>query len=184
MIFRPARLDGVFLVEIDPHRDERGHFARTWCREEFAAHGLDAELAQASLSFNRTSGTLRGLHFQRAPHQETKLVRCTRGAIFDVALDLRPGSPTRGQWQGFELSAANAAALYIPKGCAHGFLTLDPATEVLYLISTPYAPDAADGVRFDDPAFAIDWPTPPTSISDKDRTWPDYRVGTALTGMR
>jgi dTDP-4-dehydrorhamnose 3,5-epimerase len=184
MIFRPARLAGVWLVEIEPHADERGHFARTWCRREFAEHGLDTELAQASLSFNRARGTVRGLHFQRPPHEEVKLVRCTRGAIWDVALDLRPGSPTRGAWQAFELNAANAAALYIPKGLAHGFQTLEPDSEVFYQISEFYAPDSSSGVRFDDPAFAIGWPLPVAEISAKDRAWPDYRAQAFLTELR
>lgn len=175
MIIRPARLNGVFLVEIDPHRDERGFFARTWCRDEFAAHGLDPALAQASLSYNRRRGTVRGLHFQRPPHAEVKLVRCTRGAIFDVVVDLRPGSPTEGQWQGFELSPFDAHAVYVPEGVAHGFQTLEPDSDVFYQISVPQAPDAAAGVRFDDPAFGIRWPLPVAMISSRDRAWPDYR---------
>ena len=184
MIFRPTRLGGVWLVEIEPHQDERGHFARTWCPREFAAHGLDTTLAQASLSFNHKRGTLRGLHFQRPPHEEVKLVRCTSGAIYDVALDLRPGSPTRGQWQGFELTARNAAALYIPKGLAHGFQTLAPDSEVFYQISEFYEPDSASGVRFDDPAFAIAWPPPVAAISAKDRAWPDHCGQALLTDLR
>ena len=184
MIFRPTRFLGVWLVEIEPHQDERGHFARTWCRREFAERGLDTELAQASVSFNRERGTVRGMHFQRPPHEEAKLVRCTRGAIYDVALDLRPGSPTRGEWQGFELSAANAAALYIPKGLAHGFQTLEPDSEVFYQISEFYAPDAAAGLRFDDPEFRIAWPLPVAAISAKDRAWPDYRAQAFLPDLR
>ena len=184
MIFRPTRLDGVWLVEIEPHSDERGHFARTWCRREFEDRGLDTELAQFSLSFNRERGTIRGLHFQRPPHEEVKLVRCTRGAIFDVVLDLRPGSPTQGQWQGFELSAANAAALYIPKGLAHGFQTLAPDSEIFYQISEFHAPAAASGVRFDDPEFAIGWPLPVASISAKDRAWPDFRAEALSSELR
>lgn len=178
MIFRPTRLAGLWLVEIEPQADERGHFARTWCRREFAAHGLDTRLAQASLSFNRQAGTLRGLHFQRPPHAEAKLVRCTRGAIWDVALDLRPGSPTRGKWQGFELSAENGAALYIPEGFAHGFQTLRPETEVFYQISEFHAPEAASGVRYDDPAFAMSWPLPVSCISPRDAAWPAFRAAT------
>lgn len=183
MIFRPARLRDVWLVEVEPHRDERGFFARTWCRDEFEAHGLDPGLAQASLSYNRRAGTVRGLHFQRPPHEEVKLVRCTRGAIFDVVVDLRSGSPTEGHWQGFELSARNGLSLYVPKGFAHGFQTLVPETDVLYLISTPQAPEAAAGVRFDDPAIGVEWPMPIAVISDRDRAWPDYRA-VSLTGMR
>jgi dTDP-4-dehydrorhamnose 3,5-epimerase len=179
MIFRATRLPGLWLVEIEPQRDERGHFARTWCQRDFAAHGLDTALAQASVSFNRARGTVRGLHFQRPPHEEVKLVRCTRGAIWDVAVDLRPGSPTRGAWQGFALDATSAAALYIPKGFAHGFQTLEPDSEVFYQISEFYAPEAASGVRFDDPAFAIAWPLPVAEISAKDRAWPDFEVASA-----
>lgn len=176
MIFTPTRLAGLWLVEIEPRADERGHFARTWCAREFAAHGLDTRLAQASLSFNRRRGTVRGMHFQRPPHAEVKLVRCTRGAIRDVALDLRPDSPTHGRWQGFDLTAANGAALYIPEGFAHGFQTLEPDTEVFYQISEFYAPAASDGVRWDDPAFDIAWPLPVSCLSPRDAAWPDYHA--------
>jgi dTDP-4-dehydrorhamnose 3,5-epimerase len=184
MIFTPTRLAGMWLVEIEPYSDERGHFARTWCRREFEAHGLDTDLAQASLSFNRARGTIRGLHFQRPPHGEVKLVRCTRGAIFDVAVDLRPASPTRRQWQGFELTAENGMALYIPRGFAHGFQTLAPDSEVFYQISQFYAPEAASGVRYDDPAFAIAWPLPVAAISPQDRAWPDHCGDALLTKLR
>ncbi len=180
MIFTTTRLPGLVLVEPEPRRDARGSFARVWCRREFEAAGLETEIAQSSLSSNRARGTLRGLHFQRPPHDEVKLVRCIRGAIFDVAVDLRPHSPTYCRWQGFELSAANGAALHIPRGFAHGFETLAAESEVLYQISAFYAPEAASGVRWDDPAFAIDWPLPVAAISDKDRAWPDYRALTAL----
>jgi dTDP-4-dehydrorhamnose 3,5-epimerase len=176
MIFAPQHLAGLCLVEMERHSDERGWFARSWCAREFAEHGLDPRLAQASLSYNAARGTLRGLHYQRPPHGEAKLVRCVRGAMWDVAVDLRRDSLTRGQWQGFELSAANGRALYIPEGFAHGFQTLAPETEVLYLISTFHAPESADGVRFDDPAFAISWPLPVTSLSPKDASWPDWRA--------
>ncbi len=175
MIFTPTRLGGLWLVEMERHADERGYFARSWCRREFAEHGLDAAPAQASVSFNAKAGTLRGMHFQRPPHAETKLVRCTRGAIWDVAIDLRPGSPTRGQWQGFELTAENGAALYIPEGFAHGFQTLAAGSEAFYLISTFHAPEAAAGVRYDDPAFGVRWPLPVACISPRDAAWPDYR---------
>jgi len=181
MIFKTTRLGGLVLVECEPHRDERGSFARIWCRREFEAAGLDVAIAQSSLSFNRARGTIRGLHFQHPPHDEVKLVRCVGGAIFDVAVDLRPDSPTYCQWQGFELSAENGAALYIPKGFAHGFETLAEGSEVLYQISAFHAPEAASGVRWDDPAFGITWPLPVASISEKDRSWPDYR---ALTPLR
>jgi dTDP-4-dehydrorhamnose 3,5-epimerase len=166
---------GVHVVELERHEDERGFFARTWCRDELAAAGLNAELAQCSLSRNAASGTLRGMHYQRAPHEEAKLVRCTRGAIYDVALDLRPDSATCGRWFAAELDATDGRALFIPEGCAHGFQTLVDDTDVLYAISTPYAPDAAAGVRWDDPAFGIVWPdAPERTISSRDREWPDY----------
>jgi dTDP-4-dehydrorhamnose 3,5-epimerase len=180
MIFTPTRLAGLWLVEIEPRVDERGHFARTWCAREFAEHGLDTRLAQASVSFNRRRGTLRGMHFQHPPHAEVKLVRCTRGALWDVAIDLRPDSPTYCGWQGFELTAENAAALYIPEGFAHGFQTLADDTEVFYQMSTFYAPEAAAGVRYDDPAFGIDWPLPVRTIAPRDAAWPDYRKAPAL----
>lgn len=176
MIFTPARLSGLCLVEMERHEDARGWFARSWCAREFAEHGLTAELAQVSVSFNRLKGTLRGLHYQRPPHAEAKLVRCLTGAIWDVALDLRPASPTLGQWQAFELSAENRRALYVPEGFAHGFQTLAPSSEVLYLISSFHAPEAAAGLRYDDPAFGIPWPLPVTSISPRDAAWPDYRA--------
>jgi dTDP-4-dehydrorhamnose 3,5-epimerase len=176
MIFTPTRLAGLCLVEMERREDERGWFARSWCAREFAEHGLEPQLAQISVSFNRRRGTLRGLHYQRPPHEEAKLVRCLRGAVWDVAVDLRPGSPTRGQWQGFELAAASGRALYIPPGFAHGFQTLEPESELLYMISAFYAPEAAAGLRYDDPALAISWPLPVASISPRDAAWPDYRA--------
>lgn len=172
MIFTPARLQGAFLVKLEPHRDERGFFARTWCRREFAEHGLIADIAQTSISFNSRAGTLRGLHYQRPPHQEAKLVRCTRGAIWDVIVDLRPTSPTAGRWQGFELDAETRDALYVPEGFAHGFQTLRDDTEIEYQISAFHAPEAAAGLRHDDPALKIHWPLPVSVISDRDREWP------------
>ncbi len=175
MIFTPMRLDGLWLIEMERQVDERGYFARSWCRREFAEHGLNATLAQASVSFNAQAGTLRGMHLQRAPHAEVKLVRCLRGSIWDVAIDLRPGSPSRGQWYGIELSAENGAALYSPEGFAHGFQTLAPGSEVFYQMSTEFRPEAASGVRYDDPAFAIRWPLPVSCIARRDAAWPDYR---------
>jgi dTDP-4-dehydrorhamnose 3,5-epimerase len=173
--FVETALAGVVVVELEEHVDERGSFARTWCRDEMTAAGLSSELAQCSLSRNRRAGTLRGLHFQRAPYEEAKLVRCTRGAIFDVAVDLRAGSPTRGQWVGVELDPHTGRALYVPEGCAHGFQTLVDDTDVAYMISVPYASDAADGVRWDDPLLAIDWPdAPERTISERDRGLPGY----------
>ncbi len=174
MIFTATRLHGAWLIDIEPKEDERGFFARTWCRQELAAQGLDNEIAQESLSFNRHCGTVRGLHFQRPPHEETKIVRCTRGAIFDVIIDLRMHSPTYLQWQGFELTAENRSALYVPKGFAHGFQTLVNGTEIAYQISAFYAPEVAGGYRYDEPAFGILWPVPVTVTSKRDLTWPAY----------
>jgi dTDP-4-dehydrorhamnose 3,5-epimerase len=173
--FLETRLSGAYLVEPERHEDERGFFARTWCREEFGAHGLVPELAQCSVSRNKAVGTLRGLHFQRAPHEEAKLVRCTAGAIFDVIVDLRPASPNHAKWFGVELDAERGKALYVPKGFAHGFQTLVDGAEVLYMISDPFVPDASAGVRWNDSAFGIDWPhVKERTISERDRTWPDY----------
>jgi dTDP-4-dehydrorhamnose 3,5-epimerase len=175
MRFVPLELAGAYLIELEPHRDDRGFFARTWCRDEFAGHGLDPSIAQCSTSRNARAGTLRGLHFQRPPHAETKLVRCTRGAIFDVIVDLRPESSTRAAWFGAELTEELGNAMYVPEGFAHGFQTLTDDAEVFYMISKPYMPDAAGGVRWDDPAFGIDWPEEAErTISERDRDWPDY----------
>jgi dTDP-4-dehydrorhamnose 3,5-epimerase len=174
--FEPTPLDGTFVVRPDVHEDERGSFARTWDGEEFAQRGLSPRLVQCSTSWNRSAGTLRGLHHQEAPHEEEKLVRCTAGAIFDVAVDLRPGSATFLGWFGVELTAQNRLALYIPKGCAHGFLTLEDGSEVLYQMSEPHVPDAGRGVRWDDPAFGIRWPLAPSVINERDRSWPMVRV--------
>jgi len=181
VIFRATQLDGAWLIDIEPREDERGFFARTWCRQELAAYGLDVEVAQESLSFNRRRGTLRGLHFQRSPHQETKIVRCTSGAIFDVIVDLRPSSLTYGRWQGFELTAQNRRALYIPKSFAHGFQTLTDDAEIAYQISTSYAPQSANGYRYDDAAFGIVWPHDVTVIAERDLAWP--RFATASLGV-
>jgi dTDP-4-dehydrorhamnose 3,5-epimerase len=174
MIFGVTRLRDAWLIDIEPREDERGFFARTWCRQELAAHGLDTEIAQESLSFNRHRGTIRGLHFQLPPHEEIKIVRCTRGAIFDVIVDLRPRSPSYLCWQGFELSAENRRAIYVPKGFAHGFQTLTDNAEIAYQISAFYAPEAAGGYRHDDTAFAIAWPLPVTVISERDLGWPTF----------
>jgi dTDP-4-dehydrorhamnose 3,5-epimerase len=174
MRFDQTNLTGAWLIEPVPVGDERGSFARTFCKREFAAHGLETEFVQHSTSCNVRSGTLRGLHFQRAPHGEAKLVTCLKGGIFDVVVDLRLDSPSRGRWQGFELTAENRRQLYIPQGFAHGFQTLCDDSEVGYLISAYYVAEASTGVRFDDPAFAIEWPRPPTVMSEKDRAWPDF----------
>jgi dTDP-4-dehydrorhamnose 3,5-epimerase len=175
MIFTNTAIDGLWVVEAERLEDGRGFFARTWDAEEFAERGLNPELAQCSISYNRARGTLRGMHYQATPYEEAKLVRCTAGAIFDVALDLRPDSSTFREWFGTELSAANRRALYIPEGCAHGFVTLDDACEVHYQISQAYTPDAAAGVRWDDPAFAISWPEDVVVINERDRSYPDFR---------
>jgi dTDP-4-dehydrorhamnose 3,5-epimerase len=178
MIFTETNVSGVWMIDLDRRSDERGFFARTWDSTELAARGLNARLAQCSISYNARRGTLRGMHFQAAPHEEAKLVRCTAGAIFDVALDLRPASATFKEWFGAELSAENRRALYVPEGCAHGFLTLTDDSEVLYQISEFYAPAAARGVRWDDPAFGIEWPDEVVVITERDRAYPDFEAAT------
>jgi dTDP-4-dehydrorhamnose 3,5-epimerase len=176
VIFAESSVRGAFVVELEPREDERGFFARAWCAREFGDHGLSTRIAQANIAFNERVGTLRGLHFQRTPHQEAKLVRCTRGAIYDVVVDLRRESPTHAQWAGVELTADNRRMLYVPEGCAHGYQTLADATEVLYQVSEFYAPESEGGARWDDPAFAIEWPAVAQRIlSAKDASWPDYR---------
>jgi dTDP-4-dehydrorhamnose 3,5-epimerase len=180
--FVPTKLDGAYVVEPERHEDERGFFARTWSRHEFAERGLVSDLSQCSVSRNSKTGTLRGMHFQAAPHEEAKLVRCTAGAIFDVIVDLRPGSPTHADWVGVELAAETGRALYIPKGLAHGFQSLVDGAEVLYMISDSYVLEAASGVRWNDPAFGIEWPLAETRIiNERDRSYPDYRPGSLRT---
>ena len=174
MIFNETKLAGAFEIEIEPHADDRGFFARTWCARELGEHGLRSSLAQCSISFNASSGTLRGMHWQVAPHQEAKLIRCTAGSIYDVIIDLRPGSPTHLEHVGVELTARRRNMLYVPEGFAHGFLTLEPATEVFYQMSEFYAPQAARGARYDDPAFGIVWPAPVAVIAERDATYPDF----------
>jgi dTDP-4-dehydrorhamnose 3,5-epimerase len=172
--FIPLELAGAHLVESDPFVDQRGAFTRLWCRDEFRTHGLDPGLEQISSSRNTRAGTLRGLHFQRPPDAETKLVRCTRGAIYDVIVDLRPESPTFMRWLAVSLEESMSVALYIPKGFAHGFQTLVDGAEVLYMISQPYAAESAAGVRWDDPTLGITWPETPTrTISERDLGWPN-----------
>ena len=171
---QPTRLRDACLVRLEAARDNRGFFARTFCVEEFAAHGLETYYPQQSISFSARKGALRGMHFQRDPHAEAKLVRCTQGAILDVIVDIRLDSPTYRQWQGFELSSTGGDQLYIPKGFAHGFRTLSDDVEVSYLISTPYEPGSAGGIRHDDPAFEIRWPLSITEISERDLHWPDF----------
>jgi dTDP-4-dehydrorhamnose 3,5-epimerase len=172
MIFNEIRLAGVYLIDIERRADQRGFFARTWCKSEFADRRLVTDFVQHSISFNTMAGTLRGLHFQRSPHSETKLVRCVRGALYDVVVDLRPQSPTFRQWAAFELTAESRSTLYIPSGFAHGFQTLEPNTEASYMISTAYVPDAGAGIRYDDPALGVEWPMPVSCLSEQDRSWP------------
>jgi dTDP-4-dehydrorhamnose 3,5-epimerase len=175
VIFSPTPLGGAFVIEPEPEVDARGLFARTWCRHELERHGLEARVAQCSTSFNTRKGTLRGLHYQSPPLAETKIVRCTRGAIYDVIVDLRPDSPTFTQHFGLALTADDRKALYIPPLVAHGFQTLEDDTEVFYQISEFYSPEHARGVRWDDPAFRIAWPPADRIISERDRTYPDFR---------
>lgn len=174
MKFTETPLKGAYLIEIAKIDDERGFFGRSWCQNEMRRAGLEAQIAQINTSFSRQRGTLRGLHYQIAPHQESKMIRCTRGAIFDVIVDLRPDSPTFCQWYGTELTADNHAAIYSPKGFAQGFLTLEDNTEITYFSSDVYAPGMDRGVRYNDPRFGIQLPFVPSVISDKDQSWPDF----------
>jgi dTDP-4-dehydrorhamnose 3,5-epimerase len=173
MIFTALALHGAFLIEPERHEDERGFFARVFSADDFRAHGLDTAISECSISYNRRSGTLRGLHYQMPPHAEGKLIRVTAGVIFDVVVDVRIGSPTFGRWAAFELSRSNRRMVWAPPGLAHGFQTLSDDAEVFYQISASYAPDAARGVRWDDPDLAIDWPSAPARIvSERDRALP------------
>ena len=174
MIFLETPLKDARLIDIEKREDERGFFARAWCRREFAANGLNPGLAQCNISFNPHRGTLRGMHFQDKPFEEAKLVRCTSGSLYDVIIDLRPDSATYLKHLGAVLTAENRRMLYVPEGFAHGFLTLRDATEVFYQITEFYAPEAQRGVRWNDPAFAIDWPEEPRLISERDRNFPDF----------
>jgi dTDP-4-dehydrorhamnose 3,5-epimerase len=175
MIFTPTRLDGAFLIDVERHSDERGFLARTFCEQEFAEHDLSMRIVQSSTIHSPRHHTLRGLHYQASPHAEVKLVRCTRGSIFLVMVDLRTRSATRNRWLGVELSASNERLAYVPEGFAQGYQTLEDDTEVLYQMSHRYVPEAACGIRWDDPAFAIDWPAAEERIiSERDRAWPDY----------
>jgi dTDP-4-dehydrorhamnose 3,5-epimerase len=174
MEFIETKLSGAFLVSLQKIEDRRGFFARGWCRDEFSEHGLTSDMTQLNVGFSHRRGTLRGLHYQVPPHQEAKLIRCTRGAIFDVIVDLRPDSPTRGRWFGAELTDENALMVYVPEGFAHGYQTLTDNTETYYLTSARYAASAARGVRYNEPAFGISWPLPVSVVSDADAGWPDY----------
>lgn len=175
MIFTPVRLEGAMLVEPELRQDTRGWFARIYCEREFAARGLPERMVQTNLSLTRKAGTLRGMHFQHAPNAEDKLVRCARGAIWDCIVDLRPQSPTYCQWYGVELSEANGRMLLVPKGFAHGFVSLSDDAAVTYQVSAFYTPESEGGARWNDPAFNIQWPVPVVDMSDKDRNWPDYQ---------
>jgi dTDP-4-dehydrorhamnose 3,5-epimerase len=184
LIFEPGDLPGIVIISPERHADERGFFARTWCAQEFAAAGLPSVSAQCSVSWNERKHTLRGMHWEAAPQRESKLVRCTRGAIFDVIVDLRPESPTYLAHIGLRLSADDHRAVFIPPGMGHGFLTLTDGTEVLYQMDSFYAPLAERGARWDDPAFGIDWPAPPAVISERDRTFPDFAVDLEAAGTQ
>ncbi len=175
MIFERTPLKGAFMVRRDRLCDERGSFERLWCAKEFAAHGLTAWLAQTSLSINLRKGTLRGLHYQRSPAEEDKLVTCVRGRIFDVIVDIRTPSPTRGRWYGVELTGDEPNSLYVPKGFAHGFVTLEDDTEIVYQMTEFQVPDLAAGILWSDPDLAIEWPVRPVVISARDQTWPTWR---------
>jgi dTDP-4-dehydrorhamnose 3,5-epimerase len=174
VIFTQTRLAGALVIDPEPHADDRGFFARTFCAREFAEHGLTTTLVQCNVSLNHHQGTLRGMHWQAPPHEEAKLIRCTRGAIHDVIVDLRPGSPTLGEHIGVELTADNRRMLYVPEGFAHGFVTREDDTEVFYQMSAFYEPGAARGMRYDDPAVGIRWPGEVRVVSERDRAWPDW----------
>ncbi len=174
MKFTEISLRGAFLIEMEPKTDDRGFFARSWCRDEFSTRGLNTQIVQCNVGFSDRAGTLRGIHYQQAPHAEAKVVRCTRGAVYDVMIDLRPDSTTFGEWHACELSVENRLMIYIPEGFGHGYQTLADETEIFYQTSEFYHPESAVGVRFDDPAFSIDWPVQVTAISDTDRSWPDF----------
>jgi dTDP-4-dehydrorhamnose 3,5-epimerase len=174
MIFTPTKLAGAFLIQLDRKEDNRGFFARAWCKREFEAHGLASNLVQMNLSHTKLRGTIRGLHYQSQPFAETKALCCLRGALYDVIVDLRPDSPTYKDWMAVELTSAEHQMLYVPEGFAHGFQSLEDNTELLYLVTQFYSPEHERGVRYNDPAFTIDWPLEVRIISDKDRLWPDF----------
>ena len=172
MIFRETTLKGAFVIEMEKFEDKRGFFARAWCQKEVEANGLVSRVVQTNISFNKKRGTLRGMHYQVAPYEQVKLVRCTAGAIYDVIIDLRPDSPTFRKWTGVELTAENYTMLYVPENVAHGFQTLEDNTEVTYQVSQFYSPESERGVRYDDPVFQVEWPLPVEVISEKDIAWP------------
>jgi dTDP-4-dehydrorhamnose 3,5-epimerase len=172
MYFTKTDIEGVWIISPDPHMDDRGRFMRAWCMQEFRDHGIDFVPVQANMGFSLNKGTTRGMHYQQEPALEAKLIRCTKGAIFDVAVDLRKDATTYGQWVGYHLTANDGCMLYVPGGCAHGYQTLENDTEIYYMASAFYTPDAVRGMRFDDPAVRIQWPLVPTSISPQDLGWP------------
>lgn len=175
MIFKETKLKGAFIIEPEKLEDQRGFFARVWCQKEFEVLGLTPAVAQINMSFNKNRGTIRGLHYQAAPDEEAKLIRCTRGAIYDVIIDLRPDSPTYLEWVGVELTADNCKMLYVPENFAHGYQSLTDKTEIYYPVSQSYSPESAQGVRWDDPTFDIKWPEADNPvISEQDKSWPDY----------
>lgn len=176
MIFKEAKLKGAYVIEIEPIDDERGFFARAWCKEEFKKHGLNSDLVQCNISFNKKRGTLRGMHYQSQPYEEAKLVRCTRGAIYDAIIDLRPESETFKQWIDIELTAENRKMIYVPEGFAHGFQTLEDNTEVFYQMSEFYHEECAKGFKWNDEAFRIKWPIVEKIMSDKDKNYEDFKL--------
>lgn len=178
MIFRETKIKGAYIIEIEKIEDERGFFARSFCRAEFKKYGLNSQVAQCNVSYNKKRGTLRGMHYQAAPHEEAKLIRCIKGSMYDVIIDLRPDSPTFKQWISIELAAGNHTMLYVPKGFAHGFQTLLDDTEVFYQMSELYYPESARGVRWDDPAFGITWPISQPILSPKDCSYPFLKLKT------
>lgn len=176
MEFTETEIKGAFVVRLKKIEDHRGYFARGWCQDEFAKHGLNPNVLQLNTGYSHRKGTLRGMHYQSAPHAEAKFIRCTRGAIYDVIIDLRPDSPTHGKWFGAELTADNGTMLYAPEGLAHGYQTLTDGAEMYYMTTAVFASGAAKGVRYNDPAFDIQWPLPVSVISEPDQKWPDYRL--------
>jgi dTDP-4-dehydrorhamnose 3,5-epimerase len=183
MIIRSTTLQDAVLIDLDKREDERGFFARAWCRREFDEHRLAPDMVQANISYNVAKGTLRGMHYQVEPYGEVKMVRCIRGRLYDVIIDLRPSSLTYRRWFGVELSAENRLMLYVPVGFAHGFQTLEDDTEAFYMVSQYYTPGAERGLRYNDPGFSISWPMTVSTISDKDSSWPEYRAPEAVAMM-
>lgn len=180
MIFEELSVAGAYLIKPERRVDDRGHFARLWCQQELAAKGLDTRMEQINAGFSPKAGTLRGVHYQLPPHAEVKIARCTRGAVFDVVVDLRRGSPTFARWAGVHLTAGGGEQMYVPEGCAHGYLTLEDDTELVYTTTVPYAPAAARGVRYDDPLFGIAWPAAVRIISEADKNWPAFSAAGAV----